>query len=165
MFALLGVRRSEALGLRWTDVDLDAGSMQIQRGLHRVDGKLTTMPTKTARSRRTIPLPAVVVAALVAHRDSQYRERVALAEKWPDSGYVFTTPIGAPIDPRNCTRIVQTACRTAEVRVVRLHDFRHACVSVLLGLGVPPRTAMEIAGHSTIEMTMNVYGDVSLDEK
>jgi integrase len=47
--------------------------------------------------------------------------------------------------------------------VVRLHDFRHGCVSVLLDLGVPPRTAMEIVGHSTIEMTMNVYGHVSLE--
>ncbi len=53
----------------------------------------------------------------------------------------------------------------AGVRVVRLHDFRHGSMSVLLGLGVPPRTAMDIAGHSTIEMTMNVYGHVTLDEK
>lgn len=99
------------------------------------------------------------------HRQAQDSERVGLAEKWPDLGYVFTTPIGTPIDPRNCTRIVQNACRDAGVRVVRLHDFRHGCVSVLLGLGVPPRTAMDIAGHSTIEMTMNVYGHVTLDEK
>ncbi|PVG82565.1 hypothetical protein DDE18_12775 [Nocardioides gansuensis] len=51
------------------------------------------------------------------------------------------------------------------MRVVPLHDFRHGCVSILLALGVPPRTAMEIVGHSTIEMTMNVYGHVTLDEK
>ncbi|WP_162794400.1 tyrosine-type recombinase/integrase [Nocardioides houyundeii] len=88
-----------------------------------------------------------------------------LAEKWPKSEFVFTTPIGTPIDPRNCTRIVQTACAKAGLRNVRLHDFRHGAVSVLLALGVPPRTAMEILGHSTLEMTMNVYGHVSLDEK
>ena len=78
---------------------------------------------------------------------------------------MFTTPIGTPIDPDNCTRIVQDGLQRAGVRVVRLHDFRHGCVSVLLGLGVPPRTAMEIAGHSTMEMTMNVYGHVTLDDK
>jgi integrase len=61
--------------------------------------------------------------------------------------------------------MVQDACRRAGVRVVRLHDFRHGCVSVLLGLGVPPRTVMEIVGHTALEMTMNVYGHVSLDEK
>lgn len=165
VLALLGVRRSEALGLRWEDVDLEAGWLQIRRGVQRVDGRLVVTPTKTARSRRTIPLPDLIVEALTRHRERQAKERVELAERWPDLGYVFTTPIGTPIDPRNCTRVVQEACRRAGVRVVRLHDFRHGCVSVLLGLGVPPRTAMDIAGHSTIEMTMNVYGHVTLDEK
>ncbi len=165
VLALLGLRRSEALGLQWTDVDLEQGWLQVRRGLQRIDGQLATMPTKTARSRRTIPLPGVIVEALEQHRENQEKERVELAENWPSHGYVFTTPIGTPIDPRNCTRVVQNACRDAGVRVVRLHDFRHGCVSVLLGLGVPPRTAMDIAGHSTIEMTMNVYGHVTLDEK
>lgn len=163
--ALLGLRRSEALGLLWSDVDLENGWLQVQRGLQRVDGKLVTTETKTQRSRRTIPLPRVVIDALSEHRDRQESERVALAERWPATGFVFTTPIGTPIDPRNCTRIVQQACRSAGLRHVRLHDFRHGCVSVLLAIGVPPRTAMEIAGHSTIEMTMNVCGHVSLDEK
>ncbi|HET9826909.1 MAG TPA: site-specific integrase, partial [Nocardioidaceae bacterium] len=135
------------------------------RGLQRIDGQLMVLPTKTARSRRTIPLPRVVVAVLERHRTAQDIERRQMAERWPNSGYVFTTPIGTPIDPRNCTRVVQEACKKAGLRVVRLHDFRHGCVSVLLGLGVPPRTAMDIAGHSTIEMTMNVYGHVTLDEK
>ena len=55
--------------------------------------------------------------------------------------------------------------KAAGVRVVRMHDFRHGCVSVLLSLGVPPRTVMEIAGHSALEMTMNVYAHVTLDDK
>jgi integrase len=167
VFALLGaaMRRSEVLGLRWEDVDLDQGFLQVRRGLQRIDGELMVLATKTARSRRTIPLPRVVVEVLVRHRGAQESERVHLAESWPDSGYVFVTPIGTPIDPRNCTRIVQLACKKAGLRAVRLHDFRHGCVSVLLVLGVPPRTAMDIAGHSTIEMTMNVYGHVTLDEK
>ncbi len=99
------------------------------------------------------------------HRGRQDAERQALGANWPDLGYVFTTPIGTPIDPRNCTRVVQRQCEVAGVRVVRLHDFRHGCVSVLLGLGVPPRTTMEIVGHTTLEMTMTVYGHVTLDDK
>jgi integrase len=165
VFALLGMRRSEVLGLRWDDVDLERGFLQVRRGLQRIDGQLMVLPTKTARSRRTIPLPGVVIDVLRQHRDAQEVERRQMAEGWPESGYVFTTPIGTPIDPRNCTRVVQDACKKAGLRSVRLHDFRHGCVSVLLGLGVPPRTAMDIAGHSTIEMTMNVYGHVTLDEK
>lgn len=165
VFALLGMRRSEVLGLQWADVDLAEGFLQVRRGLQRIDGELTVLPTKTARSRRTIPLPRLVQSVLAEHHERQELERRKLAERWPNSGFVFTTPIGTPIDPRNCTRVVQNACKGAGVRVVRLHDFRHGCVSVLLGLGVPPRTAMDIVGHSTIEMTMNVYGHVTLDDK
>ena len=165
VFAVLGMRRSEVLGLRWEDVDLEQGFLQVRRGLQRIDGELKVLPTKTARSRRTIPLPAFVVRVLRTHQAGQDDERRQLAGRWPDYGYVFTTPIGTPIDPRNCTRVVQAACKRAGVRVLRLHDFRHGCVSVLLNLGVPPRTAMEVVGHSTIEMTMNVYGHVSLDAK
>ena len=133
--------------------------------MHRIGADLVEMPTKTVRSRRTIPLPSYVVEVLREHWERQERERVALAEKWPRSGYVFTSVVGGPIDPRNCTRMVQNACKGAGVRVVRLHDFRHGCVSILLELGVPPRTAMEIVGHTTLELTMNTYGHVNLAAK
>jgi integrase len=165
VLALLGLRRSEVLGLRWEDVDLVAGTMQVRRGLHRIDGKLRLMETKTARSRRTIPLPEPVASSLRTHLSEQERERHGLAEQWPDLGFVFTTPIGTPVDPDNCSKVVRAAMKKAGVRVVRMHDLRHGCVSVLLGLGVPPRTVMEIAGHSALEMTMNVYGHVTLDDK
>lgn len=165
VFAVLGVRRSEALALRWEDVDLDQGVVRVRRSLQRVDGALTVLPTKTLRSTRVIPLPAMVVQALTEHRARQLRERDELGERWPDLGYVFTTPIGTPIDPRNCTRVVQEQCAAAGLPPVRLHDFRHGCVSVLLALGVPPRTVMTIVGHSSLEMTMNVYGHVTLDDQ
>jgi integrase len=165
VLALLGLRRGELLGLRWEDVDLGGGTMHVRRGLHRIDGKLKVMDTKTARSRRTIPLPDLVCRSLEGHRRNQERERLALAERWPDLGFVFTTPIGTPIDPDNCSKVVRGAMKAAGLRVVRMHDFRHGCVSVLLSLGVPPRTVMEIAGHSALEMTMNVYAHVTLDDK
>jgi integrase len=164
VFAVLGMRRSEVLGLQWDDVDLEQGTVRVRHGLHRVDGALRSLPTKTARSRRTIPLPDAVVAALRRHRVRQGEERLLLGARWPDLGFVFTTPVGTAIDPRNCTRVVQQACLDVGVRVVRLHDFRHGCVSVLLGLGVPPRTTMSIVGHATLEVTMNVYGHVSLED-
>lgn len=165
VIALLGLRRSEVLGLTWSDVDLDNGVLRIQRGLHRVDGKLVTMETKTRRSRRTLPLPALVVAALERHRTEQVRERQDLGLPWLDAGHVFTSTVGTPLDPDNTTKLVKRALKTANMRDVRMHDFRHGCVSVLLGLGVAPRTVMEIAGHSGLEMTMNVYGHVSLEDK
>jgi integrase len=83
----------------------------------------------------------------------------------PRDASVFTTPIGTPIHPDNCSKVMKAALQRARLRHVRMHDFRHGCVSVLLAIGVPPRTAMEIAGHSTIEMTMKVYAHVTLDDK
>ncbi len=165
VMALLGLRRSELLGLRWEDVDLVAGTLQVRRGLHRIDGKLRVMETKTPRSRRTIPLPPLVLDRLHEHSSAQEAERLRLAARWPDLGFVFTTPIGTPIDPDNCSKLVRAGMVKAGVRVVRMHDFRHGCVSVLMGLGVPPRTVMEIVGHSALEMTMNVYAHVTLDDK
>lgn len=165
VIALLGLRRSEALGLRWEDVDLDQGTLTVRRGLHRVSGQLVTMETKTARSRRTIPLPAFVVSSLRAHKARQDEECAAIGASWHGSGHVFTSTIGTPLDPDNTTKFVKRALKTAGVRDVRMHDFRHGCVSVLLELRVPPRTVMEIVGHASLDMTMNVYAHVSMDDK
>jgi integrase len=165
VIALLGLCRSEALGLQWQDVDLDRGTLSVRRGLHRIDGRLVSMETRTRRSQRTIPLPPLVTRALVAHRAAQVLERRELAGADVDSGHVFSTTLGTPLDPDNTTKAVNRALKHAGVRDVRLHDFRHGCVSVLMGLGVPPRIVMEIAGHSALEMTMNVYAHVSLDDK
>jgi integrase len=163
VIALLGLRRSEALGLQWSDIDLDRGILSVRTGLHRVAGELQLMETKTRRSRRTIPLPAFAADALRDHRKLQEEELRDLGVA--SNGFVFTTGLGTPLDPDNTTKLVKKALKTAGVRDVRMHDFRHGCVSVLMGLGVPPRIVMEIAGHSGLEMTMNVYSHVSLDDK
>lgn len=138
---LLGLRRSEVLGLRWEDVDLAGGVLRVRQGLHRLDGQLQLLEPKTRRSRKSIPLPRLCTEALQEHRDRQQEER-ASAHHWIDSGFVFVTPLGTPIDPRNFSRQFAAWCERAGVPVVRLHDLRHTCVSLLLSLGVPPRVVM-----------------------
>ncbi|MDQ3988830.1 MAG: site-specific integrase [Actinomycetota bacterium] len=160
---LLGLRRSEVCGLYWSDVDLDAGTLRIARGVHRVNGALTALPTKTRRSTRTVPLPELGVRALTAYRDAQHRLRAEQGLAWAETDYLFTTRHGTPIEPRNLTRMFAQLCVKHGLRRIRLHDLRHSCVSLLLALGVHPRVVMEIVGHSAIEMTMNVYGHVNLD--
>ena len=106
----------------------------------------------------------MVADVMRGHREGQEVERLDLAERWPDPGFVFTTPIGTPIDPRNCTRVLQTACKTAGVRVIRLHDFRHGCV----GAAGPRSAAADGKGDRRAlddRDDMNVYGHVTLDEK
>jgi integrase len=165
VLALLGLRRSEALALKWDDVDLSAGVLRVRASLHRTELGLVLLPTKTRRSTRTVPLPALVLEAL---RDHWYQAQIEQNDRdgrYSDTGHIFTTSIGTPIDPRNCTRLFQEMCADAGVPPVRLHDLRHGCATVLLAHGVPPRTVMEVLGHSTLEMTMNTYAHVSLDDK
>lgn len=121
---LLGLRRSELLGLRWQDIDLNRGVLHVRQGLHRLDGELRFLQPKTARSRRSVPLPSLCVDALRDHHAKQEKER-ASARAWADNSLVFVTPIGTPIDPRNFSRTFATWCKQARVPVVRLHDLRH----------------------------------------
>ncbi|WP_433032414.1 tyrosine-type recombinase/integrase [Actinomycetospora sp. CA-053990] len=163
---VLGLRRSEAIGLHWSDVDLDAGTLKITRGLQRVEGELRELPTKTRRSTRTVPLPPICVHVLRVHGDRQAKERANAGRlRWQDTEYVFTTGVGTPLEPSYVSRLFVELCSKHGFRRVRLHDMRHTCVTLLLSLGVNPRIVMEIVGHSAIEMTMNVYGHVSLDSQ
>ena len=162
---MLGLRRSEVCGLHWLDVDLDNGTLRVSRGLQRVNGSLRELPPKTRRSRRTIPLPLLCVQVLREHRERQAKERVDARRGWADTPYVFTSTVGTPLEPRTLTRTFHALCTRHGLRRVRLHDLRHSCVSLLLALGVHPRIVMEIVGHSAIEMTMNVYGHVTLDNQ
>lgn len=153
----LGLRRGEALALRWENVDLDRGHLQVKATVQRVGGKLvrTEMP-KTKSSRRALPLPAVVVDALRAHRAAQVQERIASAV-WIDDTLVFTTGIGTPLEPRNVLRSFHALCDRAEVRRVRIHDLRHAAASFMLLQGVDMRVVMGTLGHSRLATTSDLY--------
>jgi integrase len=153
----LGLRRGEALALRWEDVDLDRGHLQVKATVQHVGGKLvrTEMP-KTKSSRRALPLPAVVVDALRAHRAAQVEERLA-SEVWIDDALVFTTRIGTPLEPRNVLRSFHVLCDRAKVRRVRIHDLRHAAASFMLLQGVDMRVVMGTLGHSRLATTSDLY--------
>jgi integrase len=105
LIALRGLRRGEAAGLRWCDVDLDEGVAVISQQLQQYDGYLTVCPPKTARSARVIALDRTTVAALRGHRDRQRCERHHHGEGYRDSGYVFTGVNGDPMSPDRLTRI------------------------------------------------------------
>jgi integrase len=115
---------------------------------------------KSARSRRTIKLPAVVASALKAHRTAQLEERLAAGKYWEDSGLVFTSPIGTAMEPRNVSREFTGMLAAANIPHVRFHDLRHTAATLLLAQGVDPRTIMETLGHSQISLTLNTYAHV-----
>lgn len=155
----LGLRRGELLGLRWADVDLDGATFKITGTLQWVDGELVRGTPKTAGSARSVPLPAAIVAALTEHRRRQDRERQGA--DWHEHGYVFPSNCGTPLSPRNLLRTFKLHLRAAGLAAaVRFHDLRHTCASFLVAEGVHPRVIMEILGHSTIAVTMNIYSHV-----
>ena len=152
-----GMRQGEALGLRWSDVDLEAGQLTIRQTLQRAGTRPLYSEPKTSRSRRTIVLPAAAVAALRAQRSRQLQERLMAGSRWQDSGLVFTSGIGTPMMPGDLTKRLQRLLADAGLPRLRYHDLRHGTASLLTAQGIHPRTIMEILGHSTIAVTMNTY--------
>ncbi|AIA05228.1 phage integrase [Streptomyces noursei] len=160
----LGLRRGEILGLHWRDVDLGRRTLTVRSTLDR-GGKELYLDTTKNRRARVIPVPLMCVAPLRWQRLRQAGQRSALGTEWHDSGLVFTTRSGRPIEPRNLYRSFQRISASASLPPVRLHDTRHGCASLLFAAGVAPRTVMEILGHSQIAVTMNVYTHVSDDTR
>jgi integrase len=156
----LGLRKGEALGLRWQDVDFDGGTLAISGALQRIGGKLIRTETKNNSSRRMLRLPDAIVTALRAHRVRQMEERLAAGDRWQDSGYVFTTRLGGPLDPRNVLRHFSSVLTMAAIAHMRFHDLRHSCATLLLAQGVPARVVQDILGHSAIRVTMDTYSHV-----
>ncbi|MBC8065832.1 MAG: site-specific integrase [Chlorobia bacterium] len=156
-----GMRIGEVLGLTWGDIDLEGKSLAIRQQQQRVGKELTVCAPKTERSSRSIPLTQMAVDSLQRHRDMQValiRDR--MAEGHILSGRVFTNEKGAPLENSTVLRQFQRLVDEAKLPRMRLHDLRHSCATLLLSKGVHPRVVMEILGHSTIAMTMNVYSHV-----
>ncbi|MGA2513933.1 MAG: tyrosine-type recombinase/integrase [Candidatus Limnocylindrales bacterium] len=156
----MGLRQGEALALRWSDVDLDAGALTVRHTLQRLDRKAELMEPKTPKSRRTLSMPAPVLTALRDHRRRQLEERLAMGEDWQDLDFVFASGIGTPLDASAVTHRYQRTLLAAGLPRQRFHDTRHACASFLLAQGVPLRVVQEILGHSRISTTADVYAHV-----
>lgn len=166
LFALLvntGLRRGEALALRWSDVDLTNETLRVRGTLARENGELVITDTKTRRSRRTLPLSDAAVGVLRALKARQARERLRAGNVWANTGYVFTTEQGAACDARNALRALKAAAKSAGLGNVGLHTLRHSAASLMLSNGVPLKVVSEILGHSGISITADVYGHVSPD--
>jgi integrase len=151
----IGLRQGEALGLRWEDVDLDAGTVTIRQTLMRLTGQGIVFGTpKSEKSRRTIVVPPSLLAGLKAHRIAQTERRLELGNHWTDSGLVFTLDDGRPIDPSVDAARWRRLLTQAGVKHYRLHDARHSAGTMMVSEGVDLRTAMQILGHSQLSVTM-----------
>jgi len=163
LIALRGLRRGEAAGLRWADVDLDARVIVIGQQRIAYGHTVAVGPPKTASSRRVIALDKVTARLLRTHLRQQRAERHAAGDAWQDSGYVFTTPDGAALHPDYLTRRFGRLVKDSGLPPVRLHDLRHGAATLAHAAGADLKTVQELLGHASIALTADTYTSVLLE--
>ncbi len=158
VLAATGARRGEACGLRWSDVDLDAGTVSIRRSVAAVAGGIIVKDTKTHAARRIAVDPSTL-AVLAEQRRRMEARAAACAVAFDSNGFVFTaTGDGsAPLHPDTVSGGFRRLCERAGLPGVRLHDLRHLHATQLLAAGVPVRTVSGRLGHANASTTLNVY--------
>lgn len=144
LLLIYGLRRGEAVGLRWRDIDLSGGVIHIQHQIRRIGGSLQLVPLKTQAAQRDLPLLPTV------------RDLVQQRGSWR-SEYVLATSTGNPVEPHNLSRSFHRLCKQHGLRRIRLHDLRHTTATLLKECGVPARDAQLILGHSTVVITQEIY--------
>jgi integrase len=155
-----GMRRGELLGLRWDDVDLDAGVLRVRLSLSRVRGQPYLKEPKTGRARR-LRVDRHVVEALRAQQQAQARDARRVGPAWDHAwNLVFTTATGGPCHPDAVTTDFRQACRAAGAPPIRLHDLRHTHATLLLEAGVPVKVVSERLGHASVMLTLDIYAHV-----
>ncbi len=157
--ALTGVRRGEALALRWEDIDWERRVVTIQRTFSGSGQKRRTLNTpKKQRGVRTIAIPEILVNELEAQRKQQQLERQAAGDDWEETGFVFTTSRGRPLDPSQITPAFKKLLAKAGLpNTWRLHDLRHAMATHWLASGINPKVVSERLGHASVAFTLQVY--------
>ncbi|HVD18697.1 MAG TPA: tyrosine-type recombinase/integrase, partial [Propionibacteriaceae bacterium] len=161
LLATTGMRRGEALGLRWSDVDLTAGRASISQTVIMVHHDIEVGSPKTARGRRTVALDPGTVAALREHRKRQAAERLLMGVGFTDHGLAFCLPDGRPLHPERFSRTFSRQTAHAGLPAIRLHDLRHTWATLALSAGEHPKVVQERLGHANVSITLDVYSHVS----
>jgi integrase len=154
-----GLRRGELLALRWQDIDLDCGTVRVERSLEETQaGGLRFKAPKTKQGRRSITIPPSIIAELRAHRKDQQEHRLAIgAGKAPADALVFPAWNGSPRSPNALSKEWRAAMIEAEMKV-SLHALRHTHASSLIAAGVDILTISRRLGHASPSITLDVYG-------
>ncbi|MEV8504588.1 site-specific integrase [Actinoplanes sp. NPDC051475] len=160
LIALRGLRRGEAAGLRWHDIDLDRRHLVIVSQRTTVGYRVVEGPPKSAASRRTVALDPHTVSLLRRYQQDQRRRATAAGRVWRPDGYVFTDPDGHPYHPNVFTRRLQHLIAAAGLPPVRLHDLRHGAASLAHTAGADLKTVQDQLGHASIVLTADTYTSV-----
>lgn len=168
LLATTGLRRGEALGLRWCDIDLEKARLAVVQTVISVDYKIQFSGPKTKAGRRSVALDKTTLAALREHRRRQLEERSALGIAWPGlEDLVFSGLEGEPLQPGGFSDRFARLAKKAGLPAIRVHDLRHTHATLSLQEGISPKVVQERLGHSTVAMTLDVYSHVvpSMEEE
>jgi integrase len=159
-----GLRPSEALALRWTD--LDGTRLRIQRGLTFISAREHHFcDPKTRKSRRAVHLPARAVRLLAARRRQQAEDRLLAGELWEANDLIFCDPIGRPVNIQNLRASFRRVLKAADLPSIPIYSLRHTAASLLLAEGRSVKDVSELLGHSTVTLTLDTYAHVMDDQR
>lgn len=157
-----GMRRGEAVALRWRDVDLERGVVSITRTVtHGAQQRWEIREPKSEAGRRAVPIPPSVVDVLRVHKAGQDARRELLGDGWPAESFVFERGDGTLLDPNRVTIRFNRMVQLLGLPPIRLHDLRHTSATLMLAGGVHPKVAQERLGHANVSMTLNTYSHVT----
>lgn len=159
---LLGLRREEVGGLRWCDLDLEAGELRIRQARVDVNGREVIADPKNSRSVRDLPVPPRELAMLKAMRTHHLRERLAVGRPLVEEDLLLARVDGTPVPVRDYTRLFADRRKAAKLPPITLRNLRHSSVSRMRAAGVPADVVAAWHGHSE-RMTQAVYGRVTDD--
>ncbi len=155
------MRKSEILGLKWSDMDWEKSILRVERQLQQASWSGAVLaPTKTKAGRRQIKLGKIGLTYLEAHRQRQEIQKALAGDHWKENGMIFTTSIGTYIDQTKVSREFKRLLKQAGLPDIRFHDLRHTSISFLLDIGTPVNTVQSRAGHSKASVTTDIYGHV-----
>ena len=155
--AMTGMRRGEALGLRWSDVDLENGRLSVRRALIPSGREVIVSEPKTIKGRRVIAIDPGTIEVLKGQAARQLDEQKEWDDAWVETGLVFTQENGAALDPETVTRYFRQAVKRSMLPAIRLHDLRHTHATLALQAGIHPKVVSERLGHATISITLDTY--------
>jgi len=155
-----GMRRSEFLALRWSDLDLERGAVTVNRRVYMRKGNIDYREPKSDQGRRQIPLPASAKDVMVQHKADTVERLETFNAKWNDDALLFTNGLGEPFHPDSITHAWKKLVRSLGLKGIRLHDARHTHASIMLRQGVNPKVVSERLGHSDVNITLNIYSHI-----
>lgn len=168
-----GLRRGEALGLHWSALDIEGMTLRVTHSVKRVSDRtgsgrrtqLVVGELKTRRSRRMLFLTPELVELLRQHRARQAADRIAVGAAWQNSGLIFPSEIGTPLDPDNFSHVFTRLTKRAGLGHWHPHDLRHSGASLMLAQGTDLYVVSEVLGHASIAITKDVYGHLAEGHK